>query len=314
MYCGIPSLGEGRWRSRSPEHVLGELQELNDMGYRSIYLTDDHFLINRQRIESICRGIIQRKLQFHWGCEGRVDSVGIEQLPVMRQAGCNFLAFGVEAGSQKVLNRLKKKQTPAQVERAVRETKRQGIARVHGFFVVGSPDEAAEDIIESFRFAARLELDTFCFNRLCAYRGTPLWQEYVARGIIEDEPDWHKWFKCSDIDPTTLSSSVVNRLRAKGYGLLFLHRILKRPIRTGKLLRTFSRHMKTSDFVKLLSSPFRKRTLTRKPELPAWMIDSGLEEPDRRMVSTTSWPQRAVEIETANLQNASLAKGQNSSA
>jgi radical SAM superfamily enzyme YgiQ (UPF0313 family) len=314
MYCGIPSLGEGRWRSRSPEHVLGELQELNDMGYRSIYLTDDHFLINRQRIESICRGIIQRKLQFHWGCEGRVDSVGIEQLPVMRQAGCNFLAFGVEAGSQKVLNRLKKKQTPAQVERAVRETKRQGIARVHGFFVVGSPDEAAEDIIESFRFADRLELDTFCFNRLCAYRGTPLWQEYVARGIIEDEPDWHKWFKCSDIDPTTLSSSVVNRLRAKGYGLLFLHRILKRPIRTGKLLRTFSRHMKTSDFVKLLSSPFRKRTLTRKPELPAWMIDSGLEEPDRRMVSTTSWPQRAVEIETANLQNASLAKGQNSSA
>ena len=136
----------------------------------------------------------------------------------------------------------------------------------------------------------------------------------MARGIIEDEPDWHKWFKCSDIDPTTLSSSVVNRLRAKGYGLLFLHRILKRPIRTGKLLRTFSRHMKTSDFVKLLSSPFRKRTLTRKPELPAWMIDSGLEEPDRRMVSTTSWPQRAVEIETANLQNASLAKGQNSSA
>jgi radical SAM superfamily enzyme YgiQ (UPF0313 family) len=112
IYCDIPSLGEGRWRSRSPEHVLGELQELNDMGYRSIYLTDDHFLINRQRIDSICRGIIERKLQFHWGCEGRVDSVGIEQLPVMRQAGCDFLAFGVEAGTQKVLNRLKKKQTP----------------------------------------------------------------------------------------------------------------------------------------------------------------------------------------------------------
>jgi radical SAM superfamily enzyme YgiQ (UPF0313 family) len=42
IYCNIPSLGEGRWRSRSPEHVLGELQEINDLGYRSIYLTDDH--------------------------------------------------------------------------------------------------------------------------------------------------------------------------------------------------------------------------------------------------------------------------------
>ena len=102
IYCDIPSLGEGRWRSRSPEHVLGELQELNDQGYRSIYLTDDHFLINRKRIDAICRGIIERKLKFHWGCEGRVDSVGIEQLPLMRQAGCSFLAFGVEAGTQKV--------------------------------------------------------------------------------------------------------------------------------------------------------------------------------------------------------------------
>ena len=186
IYCDIPALGQGRWRSRSPEHVLGELQELNDLGYRSIYLTDDHFLINRKRIDGICRGIIERKLEFRWGCEGRADSVGIEQLPVMRQAGCDFLAFGVEAGTQKVLNRLHKKQTPAQVQHAVSEAKRQGIARVHGFFVVGSPDETEADILESFRFASRLELDTFGFNRLCVYRGTPLWQEYIARGIIND--------------------------------------------------------------------------------------------------------------------------------
>jgi radical SAM superfamily enzyme YgiQ (UPF0313 family) len=274
------------------------LQELNDLGYRSIYLTDDHFLINRKRIDVICRGIIYRNLKFHWGCEGRVDSVGIEQLPVMRRAGCNFLAFGVEAGTQKVLRRLNKKQTPAQVEHAVKEAKRHGITRVHGFFVIGSPDETEADVLESFRFAARLELDTFGFNRLCAYRGTPLWQEYVARGIIDDERDWHKWFKCSDIDPTTLPSAVVNRLRAKGYGLLFIHRIFKRPIRTWKLLRAFGRHMKTSDIIKMLCSPFRRRTLTCKPELPARMIDAGLAAPDRQTVSSTGLPQRRVGNET----------------
>jgi radical SAM superfamily enzyme YgiQ (UPF0313 family) len=260
---------------------LKELQELSDQGYRSIYLTDDHFLINRNRIGEICNGIIDRKLKFRWGCEGRVDSVGIEQLPLMHRAGCTFLAFGVEAGTQKVLSRLNKKQTPTQVEVAVREAKRVGIERVHGFFVVGSPGETEDDILESFRFAARLDLDTFGFNRLCSYRGTPLWQEYVARGIIDDERDWHKWFKCSDIDPTALPSATVNRLRAKGYGLLFLHRIFRRPIRTWKLLRAFGNHMKTSDIIALLASPFRRRTLTRKPELPARMIDAGLEEPVR---------------------------------
>jgi anaerobic magnesium-protoporphyrin IX monomethyl ester cyclase len=284
IYCDIPSLGEGRWRSRSPEHVLGELQQLNDEGYRSLYLTDDHFLINRKRISAICQGIIDRKLQFYWGCEGRVDAVGIDQFPIMKEARCNFLAFGVEAGSQKVLDRLKKKQTPAQVEHAVSEAKRQGIGRVHGFFVVGSPGETKAEIQESFRFAARLQLDTFGFNRLCAYRGTPLWQEYIDRGIIDDERDWHKWFKCSDIDPTALPSAEVNRLRAKGYGSLFLRRVLRRPIRTARLLRSFGRHMKTTDILRLLASPFRRRTLTRKAELPARMLDAGLTEPVRESV------------------------------
>ena len=183
-------------------------------------------------------GIIERQLKFHWGCEGRVDAVAVDQLPIMKKANCNFLAFGVEAGTQKVLDRLHKKQTLKQVEHAVSEAKRHGIERVHGFFVIGSPGETKEDIMASFRFAARLKLDTFGFNRLCAYRGTPLWQEYVDRGIIDDERDWDKWFKCSDIDPTALPSAAVNRLRMKGYALLFARRIFRRPIRTYKLLRT----------------------------------------------------------------------------
>lgn len=278
VYCDIPSLSEGRWRSRSAQHVLGELQQLNDLGYRSICLTDDHFLINRERINDICRGIIERKLQFNWSCEGRVDSAAVDQLGLMRQANCNSLAFGVEAGTQKILTRLKKRQTITQIERAVSQAKRQGIARVHGFFVVGSPDETADDILESFRLAARLQLDTFGFNRLCVYRGTPLWDEYVRRGIIDDERDWHKWFKCTDIDPTALGGAEVNRLRMKGYALLFASRLLKRPLKTLKLLRSFGRHMKGTDILKLLASPFRRRTLTCRPELPARMVDAGIQQ------------------------------------
>jgi anaerobic magnesium-protoporphyrin IX monomethyl ester cyclase len=157
--------------------------------------------------------------------------------------------------------------------------KRQGIERVHGFFVISSPGETKQDVMASFRFAARLKLDTFGFNRLCAYRGTPLWQEYVDRGIIDDELDWDKWFKCSDIDPTALSSAAVNQVRMRGYAWLFACRIFRRPIRTYKLLRTFGRYMKTSDILKLLYSPFRRRTLSRKPDLPARMMELGLKEP-----------------------------------
>lgn len=284
IYCGIPSLADRKWRHRSPEHVLGEMQQLNDEGYRSIYLTDDQFLLNRKRIDAICQGIIDRKLKFNWGCEGRVDSVATDQFPIMARANCNFLAFGVEAGTQKVLDRLRKMQTLEQVEHAVSEAKRNGIETIHGFFLIGSPEETEEEILESFRFAARLKLDTFGFNRLCAYRGTPLWRDYVERGIIDDERDWNKWFKCSDIDPTILAGEVVNKARQKGYILLFANRLFLRPFQTIKLLRRFGRYMKKSDILKLLWSPFRKRTLTLKPSLPSPMIDLGLTAPVRTVI------------------------------
>jgi radical SAM superfamily enzyme YgiQ (UPF0313 family) len=288
IYCDIPALADGKWRSRSPEHVLGEMQMLNDRGYRSVYLTDDHFLLKRKRIEAICQGMIDRKLELRWGCEGRVDSMAINEFPIMAKAKCSMLAFGVEAGTQKVLDRLKKGQRLEQIELAVRKAKEAGIASAHGFFLIGAPDETADDVLESFRFAARLELDTFGFNRLCAYRGTPLWQEYVEKGVIDDERDWQKWFKCSDIDPTILPSEELNRLRMKGYGLLFWHRITRRPIRTAKLLRNFGRYMRKRDILTLLASPFRRRALTKAPDLPVQMMAAGLTAPIREPLAAAA--------------------------
>lgn len=284
IYCDIPLLSEGRWRSRSPKHVLGEMKQLDDEGYRSIYLTDDHFLQNRKRIQAICHGIIDQKFQFSWGCEGRVDSVGISEFPQLKKANCTFLAFGVEAGTQKILNRLGKRQKLEQIEYAINEAKKNGIETVHGFFLVGSPGETEEDILESFRFAARLKIDTFGFNRLSVYRGTPLWNEYVQNGIIDDVKDWNKWFKACNIDPTVLPSKEVHRVRSAGYKLLIKYRILHRPLETYKLIRKFRRYMTWIDLLKLIFSPFRKKKLTEKPDLPEKMIKNEQETPMEQLV------------------------------
>ena len=279
IYCVIPTYSKNCWRFRSAENVLGEMQELNDMGYRSVYLTDDHFLLKSDRIRDICNGIIDRRLDFHWSCEGRVDSSAIDQFALMSKANCKTLAFGIEAGTQKILDRLGKKQTLNQIERAVDEAKKNGIERIHGFFLIGSPGETEEDIMQSFRFAARLKIDTFNFDRLCTHRGTPLWREYVKGGIIDEERDWYKYFKCSDIDDCVLSGEVLNRIRMKGYALLFFRRIFERPIQSYKLIRSFSRNMEMTDIFRLLSSPFTKRTNFREPDLPEKMIDMGMREP-----------------------------------
>ena len=268
IYCIIPTYSRRCWRFRSADNVLGEMQELNDMGYRSIYLTDDNFLLKSDRISDICNGIINRRLGFHWCCEGRVDSKATDQFALMSSANCKALMFGIEAGTQKILDRLGKKQTLDQIERAVDEAKKSGIERIHGFFIIGSPGETEEDIMQSFRFAARLKIDTFNFDRLCAHRGTPLWREYVESGIIDDERDWYKYFKCSDIDASVLPGEVLNRIRMKGCALLFFRRIFGSPIQTYKILRSLGRNMELWDIFRLLSGPFTKRKDFREPDLP----------------------------------------------
>ena len=125
--------------------------------------------------------------------------------------------FGIEAGTQKTLDRLKKGQTLEQIEDAVVAAKKAGIEIVHGFFVVGSPDETAEDIRQTFRFASKLRVDSFGFNRLCVYRGTPLWKEYVERGLVDDVKDWYKYFKCSEIDPTVLPGEEIHKNPLRGH-------------------------------------------------------------------------------------------------
>jgi len=256
VFCDIPVFSEGKWRQRSPAHVLAELQQLEREGYGSVYFVDDHFLLQPQRIEAICRGVAAAGLTLQWGCEGRVDSTCIGLFPAMAKAHCRTLMFGVESGSQKILDRLQKGQTLAQTAAAVAGAKQAGIEIVHGFFVVGNPDETAADMRDTFRFAARLRLDTFAFNRLCVYRGTPLWQEYLRRGLVHDEADWYKYFKCSAIDPTVLPGETIHRIRARELRRLLLYKLFRYPGQALTLLGRLVRHMPVRDVGYLLVKPF----------------------------------------------------------
>lgn len=255
-FCDVPVFNEGKWRSRSPEHVIGELKQLQAQGYRSVYFLDDNFLLQPPRIEALCKGINDAGISIRWGCEGRVDSVVQHLFPAMVKARCHAIMLGIESGSQRVLDRLKKSHTLAEVENTVENAKRAGIELVHGFFLVGCPDETAEDIRQTFDFAARLRLDTYSFNRLCVYRGTALWREYMARGLIDDETSWYKYFKCSEIDPTCLSGEEINRARIAGFRRLFLYKLTHYPLQSLRILRRLARTMPLRAILYLLVKPF----------------------------------------------------------
>lgn len=256
IFCDIPIFNEGKWRARSPQHVVAELKHLEENGYGSVYFVDDHFLLQPKRIEAICKGVMDERLRIQWGIEGRVDSVAQHLFPAMAKANCRTVMFGIESGSQKILDRLQKEQTLEEVTTAVQNAKKAGIEIVHGFFTVGNPDETVEDMRATFDFASKLPLDTFGFNRLCVYRGTPLWQEYVKRGLVSEASDWYKYFKCSAIDPTCLPGEVINSVRQEGLKKLFLYKIFHYPVQTWKLIRRFLRYMPARDVAYLIIKPF----------------------------------------------------------
>jgi radical SAM superfamily enzyme YgiQ (UPF0313 family) len=256
VFCDIPSFNQGKWRSRSHQHVLAEFKHLKEQGYGAVYFVDDHFLLQPKRIEAICNGLIDSGPTIHWGCEGRVDSVAAHLYPLMAKANCRTVMFGIESGSQKVLDRIEKDQTLKEVETAVTNAKRAGIEIVHGFFVVGSPGETVADLRATFDFAARLPLDTFNFNRLCVYRGTPLWNEYIRRNLVDEDRDWFKFFKCSEIDSSCLPGEVINRERSAGFRRIFRYKLLHYPLQTIRLLRRFTRFMPIRDVVHLILKPF----------------------------------------------------------
>ena len=144
-----------------------EFKHLEEHGYGSVYFVDDHFLLQPKRIEAICDGVIDaEELTIQWGIEGRVDSVAQHLFPAMAKAHCRTRHVRDRERQPEDPGPAQERADARRNETAVTNAKKAGIEIVHGFFVVGIPDETEEDMRATFDFAAKLPLDTFGFNRL----------------------------------------------------------------------------------------------------------------------------------------------------
>ncbi|GAG81386.1 unnamed protein product, partial [marine sediment metagenome] len=114
----------GKWRPRSPENIVEELSLLEGQGYKNLQWVDDNFTISKKRLLKLSNLIRKEKLDFNWMAEGRVTQSSKELLSAMKQAGCKILSFGVESGSQRLLDWYNKKITINQIYDAVKNSKK----------------------------------------------------------------------------------------------------------------------------------------------------------------------------------------------
>ncbi|GAK57922.1 predicted Fe-S oxidoreductase [Candidatus Vecturithrix granuli] len=169
------------FRARSAENVVAEWELLvKEHQAQVVTISDDNFTTSPGRIEKICTLLQQKGLHtIPWTCSNgiRVETASYDLLALMKRAGCCSVAFGIESGSQKVLDAMHKNITLEQIRRAVKNARQAGIATLTGFFMLGTPWDTAETMAQTTRFATELPLDYAQFAIATPYPGTRMFAE-----------------------------------------------------------------------------------------------------------------------------------------
>jgi len=174
LYCS-PTLRNsyGRVpRARSAANVVQELLYLRALGATVVHFRDDIFTLDRERVVTLCESMIRHGFDLGWTAQTRADRVDRELLALMKRAGCVSVYFGVESGSPRVLRRIQKGATVAQVERAFDAARAVGLHTV-GFFMLGNPEETEEEIQMTHHLLMRLKPDMIQVAFFTPYPGSP---------------------------------------------------------------------------------------------------------------------------------------------
>jgi radical SAM superfamily enzyme YgiQ (UPF0313 family) len=176
---------------RSPKNIVDELEFLHKTyGVDKFTFCDDAFTVDQARIEELCREIIDRKLKIRWNCGTRVDMVTRELLVKMKEAGCISVWFGVESGSQQVLDAMKKGISTEQTIRVLGWVRELGLKPVPNV-MLGFPGETKETAWKTIKFVEKISPDEVGFyNVATPFPGTPMYDLVKKNG----------WLRVTDFD------------------------------------------------------------------------------------------------------------------
>lgn len=184
-FCTRQYIGMKKYRMRSIENVMKELNYLYKEGYEYIVITDDSFLSNAKRAYQIMDMIVKEQLHFTIFIQGaRVDSAEEKLYQKMKNAGVRGIAFGIESGNQDVLDYYNKKTTVEENKKAIILSKKMGFFTM-GSFILGAPFETKEHFKNTIRLALSLPLDAISFFPLEYRAGSEIWAEAVKEGKIK---------------------------------------------------------------------------------------------------------------------------------
>jgi len=187
IYCLTGQVSGHKLRQRSSDNIIAEIKEcISKYKIKDFHFRSDTFTANREWVIDLCRKITDERLNINWVCTSRVDSIDEEIMRWMKKAGCWGISFGVESGSQKMLDLMKKGITVEQIRNTFRLCKKYGIDSF-AYFLIGLPWETEETVNESIELAIEIDPSIAEFFIVYPFPGTEFYDIAVREGLIREK-------------------------------------------------------------------------------------------------------------------------------
>lgn len=190
IYCYHGFMGMG-YRHRSVDNVVEEIRFLKDKyNIEYIQIPDDLFCVDKSFVFEFCN---KMKKEFNgsvtWGCGGRVNLMTEDLFKKMAEGGCILIGYGIESGSQRMLDSMKKNVKVEQAKKAIRLSLKY-MKQTDCSFILGLPGETRESIQETIDFCKDINLTPEVIFFATPYPGTELYEMALRDGKIKDEEEY----------------------------------------------------------------------------------------------------------------------------
>jgi radical SAM superfamily enzyme YgiQ (UPF0313 family) len=204
-----------KFRGRSAKNVVDEVELINEnYGLDYIEFIDDIFTMDHRRVRAVASELISRGLDVRWAASSRVNTINRELIGTMKKSGLVTLYFGVESGSQRMLDMMNKRITIDQVKAAFGTARECNVDTI-GSFILGYPGETLDEMRQTIRLSIELDPDLAQYTILTPYPGTPIYEELKAAGRLK-QVGWESY---------TFTEPVID-YRAFGYSDASVKRML----------------------------------------------------------------------------------------
>ncbi len=227
-FCYNTVFNKRTWRPKSAERVLEEISYLkNEFKVQKINFKDDNFIVNQKRAVAICRGLLQEKIDVRFHADCRVDLFSRNLAQYLKKGGCEQIYFGVESGSQRILQFINKGITLAQAYTAVNLAKKLNLIS-SASFILGFPTETTEDLVLTERFIHQLNPDSLLLKIFVPYPGSPLYNYLLEKNYFTPPSkleDWAIRWTQVNLSASKLAPELLNRTLRRIMRTYYIRRI-----------------------------------------------------------------------------------------